>query len=252
MTSNKESVIKDKVMDERGPVPDSTWAQLQIRGSGTQVNDALTRWGWSRDQLVVTPVIITEPSSGKVMGSKWEVRGKVAKYTINATTLWNDASKNVAVHVDLEGESFKFSNRGTGVPANFSDWRDLRQGNLLRFQEGEEEVGWDELMEGGKDTPVDACVRLEIHIANSKEAALYLTWCPLSLEDIKAKCETWEVDVMSDRIPCALLYMGIEPDHKRSSKAKIMVQEPTEAKIGFGVLPLIQQVINSSNRNTLQ
>ena len=147
MTSNKESVIKDKVMDERGPVPDSTWAQLQIRGSGTQVNDALTRWGWSRDQLVVTPVIITEPSSGKVMGSKWEVRGKVAKYTINATTLWNDANKNVAVHVDLEGESFKFSNRGTGVPANFSDWRDLRQGNLLRFQEGEEEVGWDELME---------------------------------------------------------------------------------------------------------
>merc|ERR1719342_1473579 len=78
MTSNKESVIKDKVMDERGPVPDSIWAQLQIRGSGTQVNDALTRWGWSRDQLVVTPVIITEPSSGKVMGSKWEVRGKVA------------------------------------------------------------------------------------------------------------------------------------------------------------------------------
>merc|ERR1719342_726014 len=30
MTSNKESVIKDKVMDERGPVPDSIWAQLQI------------------------------------------------------------------------------------------------------------------------------------------------------------------------------------------------------------------------------
>ena len=73
-----------------------------------------------------------------------------------------------------------------------------------------------------------------------------------TLEDIKAKCETWEVDVMSDRIPCALLYMGIEPDHKRSSKAKIMVQEPTEAKIGFGVLPLIQQVINSSNRKTPQ
>ena len=238
--ATKIKVIKGPVFDHRGPIPTPTLAQLGIRGGETQVDDALSRWGWSRDTLVAAPVVSTEPGSGKIMGSRWEIRGIVAKYQIAANSLWAEANGNINVMFNLDGKNFKFSNRGTGLPSNFSDFMDMRQGNLVTFKEGDNEADWKDLH---ADQELNGCVRMEVHVGSVTEAAIYLVWVPLSLEELKTKCESWETDMMSDNIPCAILHTGTEPNIKRSCiAAKLMVQESQGAKIGMGILPLIEQV----------
>ena len=84
---------------------------------------------------------------------------------------------------------------------------------------------------------------MEIHIASTKDAVLYLTAVPLGLGDLTYKTEVWEVDMGTDRIPCIILPMGEAPNHKKKPKqAQIMVQADVEHKAGFAIYPLIEQV----------
>ena len=85
---------------------------------------------------------------------------------------------------------------------------------------------------------------MEIHVANAREAALYLTAVPMGLGDLTYKSEVWEIELGSDRIPCIILPMGQTPNHKKGSKiAAIMVQEAPEHNTGLVIYPLLEQVI---------
>ena len=87
---------------------------------------------------------------------------------------------------------------------------------------GEREVDWKDLIGGGSSP--NACIRLEVHLINSKDAAIYLTCVPLSLEEVKELAERWECDILSDRIPVTVLHTGSGQNIKRTSiMAKIMV-----------------------------
>ena len=74
---------------------------------------------------------------------------------------------------------------------------------------------------------------------------MYLTMVPLSLEEIKDKAEEWEIDILGDRLPMAVLKTGTSQAIKKaSSPAKLMVQESVQTKAGFGIFPLIEQVFS--------
>ena len=76
-----------------------------------------------------------------------------------------------------------------------------------------------------------------------KDAAIYLTCVPLSLEEVKELAERWECDILSDRIPVTVLHTGSGQNIKRTSiTAKIMVLETPGINCGMGVFPLIEQV----------
>lgn len=106
---------------------------------------------------------------------------------------------------------------------------------------GEREVDWKDLIGGGSSP--NACIRLEVHLINSKDAAIYLTCVPLSLEEVKELAERWECDILSDRIPVTVLHTGSGQNIKRTSiTAKIMVLETPGINCGMGVFPLIEQV----------
>ena len=110
-----ESVIKDSIFERRGKIPQNILAQLAIRGDDTHIDDALVRLGWMRE-LVVVPIVSVEQGSGRIIGSKFAVRGPIAQYELKPTSIWQEASKDITMVLDLDGSNFSFSNRGANLP----------------------------------------------------------------------------------------------------------------------------------------
>ena len=111
------------------------------------------------------------------------------------------------------------------LSANFSDILELRDAKVV-IKVGDEEGSWDDIVEGKES---HACLRLEIHLVNSKSALIYLTFIPISLEEMKERSEKWEVDIHSDRWPMAIMSTGTGQSSKRGAiQAKLMVVEALE------------------------
>ena len=110
-----ENLIKNPVFDKRGPIPNTILNQLGIRGSQENVSEACVRLGWGSRDPILVPILITEPSSGWILGSKLSVRGTIASYEIKASSLWPDAVKDATLSFNLEGKDFTFSNRGANM-----------------------------------------------------------------------------------------------------------------------------------------
>ena len=47
----------------------------------------------------------------------------------------------------MKGEHFVFSARGAGLPANFSDWIQLKEQDWAKVYDGEELIAWDDITE---------------------------------------------------------------------------------------------------------
>ena len=121
---------------------------------------------------------------------------------------------------------------------------DVKKGEMkVKFKKGNEPIDWEGICDTDKE--VNFCVRLEVFLVNLREAQVYLTMVPLSLEEIKDKAEEWEIDILGDRLPMAVLKTGTSQAIKKaSSPAKLMVQESVQTKAGFGIFPLIEQVFS--------
>ena len=135
-----------------------------------------------------------------------------------------------------------YGNYVTGCPANFSDWIEGRNLTGIKVMEGDKVIGWDNIIQE-EGNEANMSFRVEIHVASVKSALMYLTYVPLSLEMLTKKCEAWEVDLNSERIPVAVLAVGKAPDHKKGGGCTdLMVKEKENMKCGFGIFPLIEQV----------
>ena len=103
-------------------------------------------------------------------------------------------------------------------------------------------VRWEDVIQGKDNTGV--ALRLEVHTTAVSEALSYLTMVPLSKEALVNKCEQWEVDLNSDRIPVAVLAWGSDDNiNKNSIPTGLMIVERAEWKCGFGILGLVEQVL---------
>ena len=241
---SKEVIIKDNVFDTRGDIPANFLNQLAIRGGSKNVDDALSRFDWDGKVTRVTTIVSTHPETGDILGSRWAVRGNIATFNQSASSVWQGANKDLNIEWNLTGEDFSFSNRGSALPANFSDWIDARASNVAKIKNGNEVIPWEDILADIDDTSVS--VRLEIHTTDAKTAMVYLTMIPLPLQNIINLCEKWEVDVSSDRLPVVILSTGTESCVKKGAiSADLMVQEPRSMKCGMGILPLLEQVQNN-------
>ena len=107
--------------------------------------------------------------------------------------------------------------------------------------ENEQIRGWDDIVTG--EDKVDMCFRVELHVASVTSALMYLTYVPMSQEDLTKKCEAWEVDCQSERIPVVVMPVGQAPEHKKGGGyTELRVRESPDMKYGLGILPLIEQV----------
>lgn len=239
-SDNDKSLIKDQVFDTRGPVPGTVWPKL-FCNSETNVTSVLARGGWDRSSPVMAPVITTERGdSAKVLGSRYAVRGNLADVTFNASTVWPQADRTVEISMVLKGEHFTFSNRGSALPANFSDWVDVEESNLLTLTRGEDPtVGLSNLTNDGKK--LGMCIRLEVYVTSRSKCGLYLAMVPLSHAELKAKAERWEVDMGSDRIPVSIMKPGTGEKYGPLIANNMFLEDKGD-KCGFGIYPIIEQV----------
>ena len=125
MAPHTDTVIKDSIFDNRGPIPQEVLQSVAIRGGATHIDDALSRNGWDRKSLVACPIVTTDQDAGKVVGSRWCIRGDISSCTVKATSVWAQADKDIKISWKLKGSDFLFSGRDSETPANFSDWYDV-------------------------------------------------------------------------------------------------------------------------------
>ena len=246
MSANKEKgLIMDKIFDgPRGPIPSSVLNKLRIRGEDG-IDDALARFGWDGAAPIVAPIISIDPDTGAVIGNRFAVRGNISIQKIAASNIWSGANKEITVAWDLSGRSFKFSNRSSSLPSNFSDWIDAESDNAVKLKQGDDTtINFENILDGKK---VGINFRLEIHLTGRTSAALYLAMVPISNEDLQNIAETWETDLAGDKIPVSLAFVG--PNQKDSKygalEAKLFVEEKETDGSGFGIFPLIEQVNKS-------
>lgn len=250
MSANKEKgLIKDKIFEgPRGPIPSHVLNKLRIRGEDG-IDDALAKFGWDGAAPVVVPIITIDPDTGAVIGSRFAVRGTISTQKISASNIWSGADKDITVSWDLNGRSFKFSNRGTSLPSNFSDWIDSESDNAVKLKQGDDTtINFENILDGKK---VGLNFRLEIHLTGRTSAALYLAMVPISNEDMQSIAETWETDLAGDKIPVSLAFVG--PNQKDSKygalEARLFVAEKETDGSGFGIFPLIEQVSIPTQHN---
>ena len=103
-------------------------------------------------------LVMTEPASGNILGSRWVVRGPLStNVAVKATSIWPKVRKDVSLTFDMSGEDFKFSNRYSDLPSNLSDWVDGRTSNKISVTRDENEISWSEINDG--DNTLGLCHR---------------------------------------------------------------------------------------------
>ena len=150
-------IINAKVFDKRGPIPQNVWPTLISRDEEAHVDQVLKAHGWKEGDTVAAPLVMTEPGSGNILGSRWVVRGPVSKVTVKATSIWPKARKDVSLTWDISAEHFQFSNRSSDLPSNVSDWLDAQESNLITVSRDENEISWSEINDG--DDTLGLCFR---------------------------------------------------------------------------------------------
>jgi len=102
-------------------VPDSSWAHVEVQGTGPPVKNALKRGGWN-GKLAIAAVMVTV-EKGAISGSEWILRGALSDISVPMKRLSGDHKMAVTLNLgDLS--DFKFpsaANPGTGAP-NYSVW----------------------------------------------------------------------------------------------------------------------------------
>ena len=89
-----ERTIKDKIFDKHGKIPLETLQKLLINGDRDQVDECLSQHGW-KGEPVASPLIITEASTGKILGSKWSIRGPLSQAVIKCSV----SKFNITQHI---------------------------------------------------------------------------------------------------------------------------------------------------------
>ena len=249
-------VIEDGIFSQRGPIPEGFMQRLAVKGGGTHLDDKLKEFSWDGNSPVAVPVISTEPGSGKVLGSRWAIRGPISTRTIKANQIWPDVDKDITVSWNFKGltlymilfylmkwisvgEQFKFSHRGHDIPSNMSDWSEASADNLVTLRRGNTTISWADIATSSGDKNV--CFRLEVQCVDVSTVVLYLTRIPLAHAQLIQLAERWEVEPHSDKIPVSTCLMG-STTRSRELVAKLMVKEPPDHKSGMGIYPLLEQV----------
>ena len=97
--------LKNNVFNKRGNFPPGFLKTLSIKAGDTHVDDAIKRFGWNGLQTVAVPIVSTQPGTGQVLGSRWEIRGPISKRTMKANTIWTDVDPSISISWDLDGKT---------------------------------------------------------------------------------------------------------------------------------------------------
>ena len=232
-------LIASPLFLNRNPLTKATLSSLHVRGSGVQVDDALSRKGWEGEEAVLSAVITSDPVSGNIKGSRYETRGALADVVqFKAKDLWSIAKQGVEVSLKFGDLSIlKWTTEGD--VRNLSAWVQEKEVEVTFSKDGQEIPSADKAKYGVGDF----VIRFLALPASVDQSLLYAGVLPYSKEVLEDKLKACGRSLEATTVPTVPLKL-----YKSNGKwtnghpIKLFPNESPGDKFGLGVLPLLEIV----------
>ena len=103
-------------------------------------------------------------------------------------------------------------------------------------------MSWAE-MAADQDGNRDLSMRLELFLVDTSSVLIHLTKVPMCMEELDEIAEKWETSKDGDKIPVTTSRVGSSDNKEHGLLSKFFVKEPSNHKAGWGIYPLLEQVI---------
>ena len=232
-------LIASPLFLKRNPLTKATLSSLHVRGSGVQVDDALSRKGWEGEEAIIAAVITSDPVSGNIKGSRYETHGALAnEVQFKAKDLWSIAKQGVEVSLRFDDLSIlKWATEGD--VRNLSAWVQDKEVNVT-ITKDDKEI---QIADKAKHGVGDFVIRFLVLPVSVDQSLLYAGILPFSKETLEDKLKACGRSLESTTIPTVPLKL-----YKSNGKwtnghpIKLFPNELPGDKFGLCVLPLLKIV----------
>ena len=230
------TIQKEAIFGGKNAIPPDTLKALVIRGGNEVVKDFLKSQGWDEEEPVAMPIIIAN-NNGRIIGSNWELCGKVKDVAIKMDHLFpGKGSPNHIVTFDLDLSAFSVPE---GVARNWTTWLEgsTLDPTIWSSTDGKTKDGavlddWENLGHG------PFCLRLHVIPNTSTTALLYLGAIGESFDKLKTRPR---YDA-SGSPHIGVSMSGSSSGRHYRKEVNMGVAEQTGEGYGIGVLPLVKQM----------
>ena len=228
-------IIEDPVFVNRKEISGEIVKDLIFEGGVLKVKELLTnKWKVNPDEVIAVPSLNIN-TAGKVGGAKWYVVGKLGKdVNMKLTQLSTEAADDVVLCIqNLEFDIFPFYNKRRNV-SGWIDSQEVEFKLLRKVKSKKVQVPPEDFEDVGFQ---GFSLRIGILPVTAKAASLVLAIHPLSKDDLKAKLPDAYY-----KNGCPQVALAIGDNNCKYLNVNLAVQEPRNAEIGMGVLPLLEDL----------
>ena len=233
-------IVQSDLFRHRGPLTSRLRKELACRGTGTQIKDLWGRLGWEQQDGAAGVVASVTPGTGRIKGLRWVTAGAVITGTVKLKSVMPGAEGDLDVVIKVDGESLTWP-ASDGRPRNISDWIFLgeREGELqVRRRSSGEILGQEEVATLAIG---DLALRASLLVVSPAEAWIAGHVLRASMEGLTETTGRWGLDhgINSVNIPT----VGVRHSGVRTrQQISLMVQERPGDRVGFGLLPVLEEV----------
>ena len=247
-------LIASNLFAVRGQLTENLRNSLACRGSGVQLRDTLKRHGWSEGSRAAAVVAGITPGTGEVKGVRFATVGPAITGTVKMKHLVADATDTEMV-IEVNSEKIPWPTEGDR-DRNLSDWIQLGTSGdakvTVRTITDKEALTGEEMEERGIKLLL---VRFSLIVAAVDRVILSGHVVHVaSLAELTSTTTRWglRAGINSPNIPT----VGVRVSGTATSlEMALMIPEPVGTGLGFGVLPLLEEIsegYSPVDRDTLE
>ena len=228
-------VITGEVFKNRKELGEEDYKDLIVDGGIEKIQTVLKeKWKYDGEDLLAVPSL-TVNSMGKLSGARWYTMGKIPKeINLKLNQLFTEAEEDAYLSIkNVDTASFQFYNKRRNV----SGWLDSTAMEHTVFRKAGTKK---QVMTADKYEEVGMsgfCVRIGIMPISVSTATLTMAIFPLSKEELKAKAPESYI-----KNSCGQVALPIGEKNAKYIVVKMGVLEPTSAKVGMGIWPMIEDM----------
>ena len=228
-------VISGEVFRNRKELPQEIFKDLIAAGGVEKVKKVIQEnWKQAPTDIIAVPSL-TVNNEGRLSGAKWYVTGQLPKdINLKLSQLNSEAEDDVYICIkNMDLSIFPFYNRRRNV----SGWIDSDELDITLFRKAKskkQQISADQFSTMGMK---GFSVRLCIMPTSITTANMTLALHPMSKEELKTKA----ADSYYKNC-CPQVALPIGENNAKYLTVKLGIEEPDNAKVGMGVLPVIEDL----------
>ena len=238
--SNLDPVFKGKL-----PPTNQQLQALRVPGGSAALLDKLQKEiKYDRVKILAAGVVTTD-QNGLIKSTHWTAMGAVKAVNLPAHRIWVDADKDVQVVLRFKDLTiFEFP-----ASSNMSAWLHRSDLNIRFFNKSDKtEMDWDTAQAKGIE---ELSVRMVIVPGNPREASMWITVIPLSMDDLTIKVGQPEMN--NPAIPHITLALEEMEENAATTfssgkavTATLIQQEQPNMGLGMGTMAFIDCTTSDS------